>query len=68
MEFIYYYVFKRSFKDICLLLSDNGADISIQDKDGDTPLALTNDPSIKDSITSIIIIIIIIIIIMHVII
>jgi ankyrin repeat protein len=42
----------KSFKDICCVLIEAGADYTLRDKDGDTPLSLTEDEEIKELITN----------------
>ena len=37
---------------MCQVLVENGADYTLKDNDGDTPLSLTDDEEIKSIITS----------------
>ena len=45
-------MFFRSFKDVCRVLIEYGADSTLRDKDGDTPLTLAEDEAVKHLIQS----------------
>ena len=42
----------RSFKEVCTVLVEHGANFALEDKDGDTPLTLTKDEDLKQAILS----------------
>lgn len=42
----------RSYKEVCRILVENGADFTLTDKNGDTPLTFTDDVAIKQIIES----------------
>lgn len=42
----------RSFKKLCTVLVEHGANFALEDKDGDTPLTLTKDEDLKQAILS----------------